>query len=162
MIPDEMKLHARALIDICIRGNPNQGGIVSNLGLHGTLALRVTPYRPRVQCGVRGTAPPWMARREVLDVMPANDLPQRFGHVDDPTAQVVVPKRYTEVSRRCGFTVDTMGSTDVANWYKLWAAAISVEVMCIEARQAGGVAFGLGELFPSGIYSEPCTRCLHC
>lgn len=147
-----MKLNVRALIDICVRGHPNQGGVASNLGEHGALAVRITPYRPNVQCGNRGTAPPFMACRTVLDEMPASDVRQRFGPVDDPMAQVIVPRRYTDVGQRCGFTVDTIGSTDVADWYKLWAAAVSVEVMCIEAREAGGVAFDLGELFLNDVY----------
>jgi len=146
MIPDDMKSNVRALIDICVRGNPNQGGIVSNLGQHGALAVRIMPYRPNVLCANQGTAPPPMACREVLDHLPTSGLQQRFGPVDDPTAQVIVPDYYTNVDQRCGFTVDTIGSTDVGDWYKLWAAAIAVEVMCVEARKAGGVGAQLGEL----------------
>jgi len=152
MIPDDMKLSVRALIDICVRGNPNQGGVVTNLGENGALAVRITPYRPNVQCGHPGTAPPFMNCREVLDLMPTSGLQLRFGPRNDPTAQVVVPRYYTEKDRRCGFAVDTIGSTDVADWYKLWAAAVAVEVMCLEVKNAGGLGLGLGKLFLSYTY----------
>ncbi len=152
IIPDDLKLSVRALIDICVRGSPNEGGVVTNLGQNGGLAVRVTPYRPKVQCGDRGSAPPFMTCRELLDRLPTTGVQERFGPIDDPSAQVVIPKYFTDDDERCGLTVATIDSTDVTDWYKVWAATIAVQVMCIEARKAGGVGYDLGKPFRS-VYS---------
>lgn len=70
----------------------------------------------------------------------------------DLEVDVPVPKRYTARGLGCGFTVDTVerGMRDASDWYKLWAAAVAVEVMCVEVDEANGAAYGLGEfLSPS-------------
>lgn len=141
--------NVRALIDICVLTPPNEGGTVSNLGVNGGLSVRVTPYRPIVSCGKPGTAPPPLACREVLDYLPTSGEEQRFGPGTDPQVTFPVPKRYTASALGCGFTVDTVaaGLVDQGDWYKLWAAAVAVEIMCIEAEGKNGASYGLGELF---------------
>lgn len=144
IIPTDLKLNARAVLEICVHTTPNQGGIATNLGQNGALAVRITPYRPNVQCKAPGSAPPPMTCRKLLDLMPTDGIQRRYGRPDDPTAQVDIPKRFTTPEARCVLLVNTASSTDISDWYKLWAAAMAVEVMCVEARGAGGVASGLG------------------
>ncbi|KAK4691823.1 hypothetical protein P7C71_g5261, partial [Lecanoromycetidae sp. Uapishka_2] len=144
-IPTTMKLNAEAVLNICVKGSPNQGGVATNLGENGALSIRMTPYRPNVQCEGPGTGPPPMTCRRILDVLPVDGTQRKFGRVEDPEVQVVVPQKWTTVAQRCAVTLNTISSTDVSDWYKLWAAAIAVEVMCVEAKGQGGVAIGLGK-----------------
>lgn len=82
-----------------------------------------------------------------MDVLPTDGTQKKFGRKDDEEAQVWVPKKWQSSDRRCLIVVDTVFSTDVSDWYKLWAAAIAVETMCVEARGEGGIAPALGESF---------------
>ena len=144
MTPTDVKLNAQALLNICVRGTPNEGGVASNLGQNGALALRVTPYRPNVRCKERGTAPPPPNCRKILDLMPTDGKQLRFGPRGDPTVQISVPKNFVTAEAQCVVTIDTNSQIDVSNWYKIWAAGIAIENMCVEANRAGGVAIGLG------------------
>ena len=60
-------------------------------------------------------------------------------------ASVVVPWEFTTHEARCAIAVDTTSSMDEGDWYKIWAAAIAVEVMCVETSSRPGYALGLGE-----------------
>ena len=40
--------------------------------------------------------------------------------------------------------VDPAAPSDTTDWYKVWAAAMSVETMCVD-RGYAGVALGVGE-----------------
>ena len=147
MVPKDLKLNVRTLFEICVNTSPNQGGIVTNLGHNGALAVRILPYRPTVQCKERGSAPPPMTCRKILDIMPTDGVQRRFGRFsEDPEAQIPLPKRFITAEARCALAVDTVSKTDTADWYKLWAAAIAVENMCVEGKGAAGMATGLGEL----------------
>ncbi len=139
-----MKLIVKTLIDICVRVSPSEGGIAWNLGENGALSIRVTPYRPNVQCKAPGTGPPPGLCRKILDQMPTDGIQRRFGPPSDRTVEVPLPRKFTTPEIRCALAVNTISSTDVSDWYKLWAASIAVEVMCVEARGAGGFGLGLG------------------
>ncbi|CAD6573187.1 MAG: hypothetical protein ASARMPRED_005927 [Alectoria sarmentosa] len=124
--PSLLKSHARSLIAVCVQGTPSLGGVAGGLGDHGNLALRVTPYRPQVHCFGPGTGPPWSSCRDVIDAMPVAGEQVRFGPLDDVLADVVVP-----------WTIDTVSTPDVCDFYKLWAAASAVEALCISKGKAG-------------------------
>lgn len=146
-MPSNLKLNAQALIDICVRVTPNEGGIVTNLGQNGALGVRVTPYHPNVRCDRRGTAPPLVTCRKILDLMPADGVQRHYGPSSDPESQVRLPKIFSTAEQRCALVIDTISSTDISDWYRLWAAAMAVENICVEGKHAGGLAFGLGR-FP--------------
>ncbi|CAF9941989.1 MAG: hypothetical protein ALECFALPRED_009432 [Alectoria fallacina] len=131
--PSLLKSHARSLIAVCVQGTPSLGGVASGLGDHGNLALRVTPYRPRVHCFGPGTGPSWSSCRDLMDAMPVASKQVRFGPSDDVLADVVVP-----------WTIDTVSTPDVCDFYKLWAAASAVEVMCISKGKAGMAVGNVG------------------
>lgn len=99
--PSLLKAHALTLLTICVQGSPSIGGVSSGLGEGGNLALRVTPYRPKVHCFGPGTAPPWSTCREVVDSMSVSGRTLRFGPVEDVLAEVVVPWVRTTRERRC-------------------------------------------------------------
>ncbi|KAL8865730.1 MAG: hypothetical protein Q9174_006729, partial [Haloplaca sp. 1 TL-2023] len=82
--PAEFKKAAKYIIDVCITGSPNEGGLVTGLGKNGHLSMRVVPYKPTVECGPEGSAPPWMTCRDIVDAMPANNKRQVFGPEQDP------------------------------------------------------------------------------
>ena len=144
VIPSTIKMVATTLVSICVAGIPNEGGVAWNVGQNGNLAIRVTPYRPNVRCSSRGTGPPPVLCRKILDQMPTDGEQHRFGPRDDPTADSPVPKRYTTPERRCALILDTTGVPDTGDWYKVWAAGIAIETMCVEAQEAAGLAVGLG------------------
>lgn len=149
IIPTVMKLNVEALLNICVKGTPNQGGVATNIGENGALSVRMTPYRPNVHCEGPNTGPPPRTCRKILDQLPVDGTQRKFGRRDDPEAQVLVPRQWSTSERRCTFVVDTIFSTDVSDFYKLWAAAIAVEVMCVESRGEGGLGAGLGTSIPS-------------
>ncbi|KAL9074997.1 MAG: hypothetical protein Q9161_001928 [Pseudevernia consocians] len=113
--PSLLRTHARSLLAVCVQGSPSLGGIASNLGQAGHLALRVTPYRPRVHCFGPGTGPPWETCRDLVDGMPVGG----------------------------GRTIDTTSEPDSSDFYKLWAAANAVDTLCVVKGKAG-MAIGNG------------------
>ena len=145
-MPSDLKLYGQTLIGICVYGTPNQGGVATRLGYNGNLNFRVTPYRPNVRCQNQGSAPPAMNCRVILDLMDTGGTKLRFGRRSDSTAQVKLPKNYITPEQRCVLAIDTHSNSDSSDYYKLWAAGIAVQVMCVEAKKAGGTAYGLGKL----------------
>ena len=158
-MPSNLKLNAQALVGICVHGTPNQGGVATNLGENGHLTLRVTPYRPQVRCKAPGSAPPFATCRKILDMMHADGEQRRFGYLSDPETQVRLPQRLITPERRCLLTLDTLSNSDSSDWYKIWAAGVAIEVMCVEYKKAAGVAYGLGKEPPPflGKTSRRCT-----
>ena len=154
MIPAHVKEYSQALINICVQGTPTQGGIYKNLGQNGGLSIRVTRYRPNVRCGEPGTAPLARDCRSVLNQMPTDGEQRRFAPRGDPVAEILTPKRFITPLRECVLEVDTPSGSDVGDWYKIWAAAIAVEVMCVEILEAAGVALGLGLFIPPFINKD--------
>ncbi|KAM0796877.1 hypothetical protein BDR22DRAFT_975776 [Usnea florida] len=82
--PSYLKSYARTLISICLQPSSSPpptspsasvGGIVSNIGDNGNLAIRVTKYNPvNVHCtGEAGSGPPWFDCRDSIDAMPTID-----------------------------------------------------------------------------------------
>lgn len=57
--PIELKEAARIVIQICVSVSPNEGGLITGLGVNKGLSLRVVPYKPTVACGPDGSGPPW-------------------------------------------------------------------------------------------------------
>ena len=144
--PKELKDAVNNIILVCVLGSPNTGGLVTGLGSHKGLAVRVIPYRPSVTCGPPDTGPPWTTCRDILDNMPTSGNPQVFGPKNDPSTTVALPWSYTTGSRRCGIYVDGTGPggvSDRSDWYKIWAAANAVDFMCCQLKKRG-VATGLG------------------
>lgn len=141
--PSLLREYARNLIAVCVEGTPSLGGVYTNLGDHGGLALRVTSYRPKVHCFGEGTGPPWYSCRDIIDSMPVGEKRVRFGPEGDALADVVVPWRYTTRERRCAITVDTVSEPDVSDFYKLWAAVSAVDTLCVLKGKAG-MAIGNG------------------
>ena len=148
MRPGDMKQVVRVLIDVCVRGNPNQGGIASNLGVHGNLAVRVVPYRPKVICGAPGSGAPWISCRDIIDEMPADGEQTVFGPKDDPETKVPIPFVLTTRAQRCSLWIKSQTHgvevKDTYDWYKMWAAASAVDFMCTLSGRAGK-AYDLGE-----------------
>ena len=144
IIPTNIKAYAQALFSICVRGTPNEGGAVTNIGENGALAIRMVPYRPNVQCKEPGSGPPTTNCRKILELMPADGIERRFGPTNDPSVSVKLPKRFITPEARCVLYLDTIEGTDVGDWYKIWAAAVAVETMCVEAKNMRGMAYGLG------------------
>ena len=122
--PTELKENARVLIDVCVKGTPNIGGVVSNIGKNGNLAVRVMPYRPNVRCGPDGSRPPLLDCRNLVDRMPADGQRQVFGPRDDPDPEITVklPAGFNTRNRRCQVYVDALlpgDGKDASDWYKL-------------------------------------------
>ena len=155
IIPTELKANARTLLQICVAGTRGQlassGGVVSNIGVNGGLAIRVTKNNPGiVSCDPSGTAPPRQDCRDIIDTMPADGVKQVFGRRGDPFTNITsrLPAPYQTERRRCQILTDFLVPelrTDTYDWYKLWAAANAVDYMCVEKGKAG-LAIGLGEL----------------
>ena len=122
--PRELKENARALINICVKGNPNEGGVVSNIGYKGDLAIRVIPYRPSVHCS--SSEPSYDFRsdcRLMIDEMPVDGTRQIFGQRNDPDPEITVkiPFGFTTRRKRCSIYFDTMvpgDGKDAYDWYK--------------------------------------------
>ncbi|KAL6717423.1 hypothetical protein ACLMJK_005338 [Lecanora helva] len=122
--PSDLKESARVLIDICVKGNPNTGGVVSNIGKNGNLALRVTPYRPNVRCSLDGSAPPPSDCRHLVDLMQVDGKRQIFGPEGDPDPEITItlPQGFYTYKRRCQVFIDTLvpgSGKDACDWYKL-------------------------------------------
>ena len=157
----ELKENAALIINICVDGTPNEGGIVSNIGTNGNLAIRITPYVPSgVQCDPPGNSPLWNDCRNIIDFMPVEGTPQIFGQKDDPDQSITwrLPAGYNTRQERCQVRVDSRlpeVRTDKYDWYKLWAAANAVDYMCVQLKRSGS-ATGLGESF--SVISPPFFR----
>ncbi|KAL8986746.1 MAG: hypothetical protein Q9177_003986 [Variospora cf. flavescens] len=146
--PVDLKEAASLIIRICIAVSPNQGGLVTGLGVNNGLSLRIVPYRPTVTCGPdRSFLPDDLACRDVIDKMPANNKRQVFGPKDQPGTTVGLPWGYTTGRRKCGAVVDTIEEgkiSEESDWYKIWAAVNAVDFMCCQVGRRG-VATGLGD-----------------
>lgn len=151
--PFDLKEAASLIIRVCIAVSPNQGGLVTGLGVNNGLSLRIVPYRPTVTCGPDGSfSPDDLACRGVIDRMPANNKRQVFGPKDQPGTTVGLPWGYTTGRRKCGAVVDTIEEgkiSEESDWYKIWAAVNAVDFMCCQMGRRG-VATGLGESLPLG------------
>lgn len=137
----------RVLLDVCVRGSPNEGGLATNVGEMGDLVLRVVRYRPTVTCGAQRAGLSWETCRSLLESMSVDGRKVGFGPKEDPETVVPLPWKATTGERRCGAMLDVTGAEDVgdiADWYSLWLAAIAVDYMCVH-RGMQGVALGLGE-----------------
>ena len=77
--------------------------------------------------------------------MPIDGTPRRFGRRGEPNVEVPLPKKFITHDRRCVLSLDTISTTDISDWYKVWAAAVAIQVMCVEAKQASGKAPNLGK-----------------
>ncbi|KAL8822339.1 MAG: hypothetical protein Q9191_006925 [Dirinaria sp. TL-2023a] len=126
MRPGDLKNIVRVLIDVCVRGTPNQGGIASNIGVHGNLAVRVVPYKPTVVCGAPGSGAPFVSCRDIVDEMPADGKKNVFGPKDDPETTVPIPFVLAP-SQRCSLLLSGQGPAekvkDTSDWYKIFAAS---------------------------------------
>ena len=145
--PNELKEAAESIIAICIFGEPNIGGIATGLGVNKGLIMRIVPYRPSVYCGQKGSAPPWITCRHILDNMPANNEPQIWGPKAWENTTVPIPWAKTSEARRCTMVVDGIAPglvSESTDWYKIWAAGNAVDYMCTQLGQSG-LALGLGE-----------------
>ena len=145
--PSDLKEAAESIIAICIFGQPNLGGIATGLGVNKGLLMRIVPYRPSVYCGPKGTAPPWITCRHILDTIPANDEPQIWGPEAWENTTVPIPWAKTSEARRCTLVIDGIAPglvSDSSDWYKIWAAANAVDYMCTQLGH-GGLALGIGE-----------------
>ena len=148
MRPGDLKDIVRVLIDVCVRGTPNQGGIASNIGVHGNLAVRVVPYKPKVVCGAAGSGPPFISCRDIVDEMPADGKKNVFGPKDDPETTVPIPYALTTRAQRCNLLLksQTQGVEvkDTSDWYKIFAAVNAIDFMCT-LKGRDGTAYDLGE-----------------
>ena len=109
-------------------------------------------YRPNVRCGEGGTSPPPRDDcRLILNGMPTDGNERLYGPLDQTGVDVAIPISFTSPPsqrKRCQVVVATLtrgGTGDTSDWYKVWAAAMAVEVMCVK-RGKPGVAVGLGKL----------------
>ena len=134
--PADLKRAARYIIDVCVTGSPNEGGLVTGLGKNGHLSMRVVPYKPTVECGPEGGGPPWMTCRDIIDAMPASNKKQVFGPKTEESTTVPIPWKYSTVRKRCGMFLsgptDNPAASDTGDWYKIYAAATAVDFMCIQ------------------------------
>ena len=147
MAPGDIRRMVRVLLDVCVRGRPNEGGMVSNIGESGNLLLRIVPYKPTVTCGAEESAPPWITCRDIIDGMPTGGKKVTFGPRSDPETTVALPWAMTAGSRRCVVSIDGTEAgavKDTWTWYSIWLAANAVDYMCIHLGKIG-VAVNLGE-----------------
>ena len=147
MAPAEIKRMVRVLLEVCVRGSPNEGGMMSNIGQNGNLLLRIVPYKPTVTCGPEDSAPPWITCRDIMDDMPTDGKKVTFGPRSDPETTVALPWAMTAGSRKCVVAIEEteMGAVkDTWTWYNMWLAANAVDYMCIHLGKRG-VAVNLGE-----------------
>jgi len=145
--PVELRPIVRVLLDVCVRGSPNEGGLANNVGEKGDLLLRVVKYRPTVTCGATVPGLWWETCRNVVDSMSIDGRKVVFGPAGDPDTVVALPWRATTQETKCGVGIDGAAGGDVkdtADWYGLWMAANAVDYMCIQNRRQG-LAFDLGE-----------------
>jgi len=147
--PSELKQGVELVMEICLKGKPNEGGVVSNIGKNGDLAVRVMSNKPSVRCGSPLSSPPLEDCKRVFDSMRANGHKEIFGQKSDPDPKITVklPATLTGNRRRCQLVVDTVvpgEGQDTYDWYKIWAAATSIEYMCLYSGR-NGVALELGQ-----------------
>ena len=120
---DSLKDNARVLLDICVKGEPNVGGIVTNLGHNGNLILRVVPYRPSVRCAPLGEWNPGPTDcRFLLDEMATDGTERVFGSKDDPDPAITVKMPVGYRMRRCEAFIDALvpgSGVDTSDWYKI-------------------------------------------
>lgn len=87
---------AGIILEGCVQGLGNQGGVAGNLGNHGDLAVRIVLTKSNVHCadspGRRG--PPSGTCRGVLDYMPATYDHQKFGRRGEDGVVVVLPRSF--------------------------------------------------------------------
>lgn len=148
IIPSDLRQSVKLVIDVCVRGNPNEGGVVGNIGKDGNLAVRVMPYKPNVRCG---RAIPTSLIRDcklILDQMQTSETEEVFGQKgdEDPSITIKLPATLTGAAGRCQVFIDTLvpgQGQDTYNMYKIWAAATAIEHMCIYKSQ-NGIALRLG------------------
>ena len=153
VFPADLKANARVLLQVCVAGTKaeggSSGGVISNIGTNGGLAIRVTKYKPTVHCDPPGSGPPWRDCRDIIDTMPADGTQQVFGRRGDTLTNITkrLPIPWQTNSRRCQIMTDFLRAdvrTEKYDWYKLWAAANAVDYMCVQYKQ-GGLAIALGE-----------------
>lgn len=138
----DLRQSVELVLEICVKGKPNEGGVVSNIGKNGDLAVRVMPYKPSVRCGSAFSAPPIEDCKIVLDAMPANGDKVIFGQKSDTDLKTTLklPITITGRRRRCQFVIDTLvpgTGQDTSDWYNLWAAATAIEYMCLYSGRNG-------------------------
>lgn len=146
IIPAELKETAAVIIQICITGNPDIGGIATGLGVNKGLALRIVPYRPTVFCGPEGSGPPRASCRRIIDIMDATNQKQIFGPDGWENTTVPIPYVRTTSARRCAMIIDGTEPGDISDtcdWYKIWAAANAIDFMCTQSKRKG-IALSLG------------------
>ena len=124
--PSELKAQANVLVEVCVKTPPNEGGVVSNIGQNGNLAVRVTSYRPNVHCAPRHWDFPVSDCRNVIELMPIDGKRQIFGQHDDTDPEITckLPAGYYTRMKRCEIRVDILvpgSGKDTFDWYKLCA-----------------------------------------
>jgi hypothetical protein len=145
--PVELRPIVRVLLDVCVRGSPNEGGLANNVGEKGDLLLRVVKYRPTVTCVATVPGLWWETCRNVVDSMSIDGRKVVFGPRGDPDTVVALPWKATTQETKCGVGIEGAAGGDVkdtADWYGLWMAANAVDYMCIQKGRQG-FAFDLGE-----------------
>lgn len=132
------------------------------------LSLIIQEYKPNVACSESAaTASDISACQQVLNHMPADTRPQRFGLHGTSNIDVELPKTFTDgrvsdVSSRldiliempagqdiCAITVAITGNPIYAQWRDIWASAISVTGVCVlQGKDGSGTlnSISLGNL----------------
>ena len=87
---------ATVLLDKCVKGLQNQGGVAGKLGFDEGLAVRIVPYKARISCSddPDKKAPPPGSCRHVLDWMPATYDRQLFGPRNAEGVEVGLPRGF--------------------------------------------------------------------
>lgn len=147
--PSDLRQSVELVIEICLKTKPNEGGVITNLGQNGDLAVRVMPYRPSVRCGQPYSNPPVADCRMITDLMPADARKETFGQKSDtdPKITVKLPASFQMHRKRCEVVIDTLlpgEGQDTCDWYKIWAAATAIEYMCVYSGR-NGMALEIGQ-----------------
>ena len=162
MIHSYFEAHSSTLI---IRGTSD---LDSCSGSFQNLALVVSSYKPAVDCyGSIGKAT--TVHQSLIDQIPTISTYQVFGHIGAPMVEQILPRVFRQAyvpgdASKAGFYVqvdtnDQLLSFD-ARWFDVWAAAVSINTLCVRNNQAGiamlqgGLIIKIDRIYKAGSYGE--------
>ncbi|KAF6239980.1 hypothetical protein HO173_001588 [Letharia columbiana] len=140
----QVKRAAAALSLQCAAGGQSQGGIATNIGGDDNLAVILSTYKPKIQCGSAQTFSDASSCEGLLADMPASTAKVLFGPDDVPGVREPLPQLIASGDDKCLLRLFSTGRADSASWYSIWEATEATFARCARDRKPGSFR-GLGD-----------------
>lgn len=155
---------ATELLNKCARQQRGLGGIITGVGIYGSLHITMHSYNPsHVTCGTTAHPPFRDGCSSMAAHITASNGDRVFGKAGEPDVQENLPATFmTPTPSDCAVIVRatdrSLGIRDTTSYYKIWEAFMAVRAVCVRNNRMGTfTALGANEQLT--VQVTPSLRC---